>query len=287
MDESACAGCASKNEATAVQMENLTREGKRTKYGENTVPNPTKVPPDPRARKRGDRRRSSMKFLSSTLPALLLSYGCALHGKAPETYRTPINKAAFLEKNKYADVVKRNLEGSTWNWRKTPSYREVREKALESGLRPQILLEIGNENRGSYETIWLGPSRNGALALFRLGAKSSVLLQPLDDATLRTVYEKALTLSLDFETCKSALSFSDASAYFGTVETEEGPRQFAVYGLNFFPSANEEQEQEALAMAPCKDFVSLILQAIDRSPTPTLIGEPPPGLSKFSPGTGL
>jgi hypothetical protein len=163
------------------------------------------------------------------------------------------------------DVVKRDLEGSMWNWGKTPSILEAREKALELGLRSQVLLEIGNGNKGSYEMIWLGPSRNGAVVLFRLGAGTPVRSQPLDDATWRAVYEKALTLSTDFETCESALSFSDASAYFGTVETSEGKRQFAVYGLNFFPSANEEQEQEALAMAPCKDFVSLILHAIGRS----------------------
>lgn len=214
--------------------------------------------------------------MSPKVPCILLSL-TVLCTAAPtaaldDSYGRAIDRAAQNTGSPKGRVVQNHLKGSMWNWMRKPAFQRIR--LLASALPPgrsEIRLEIGNENAGAYRVIWLRDIGDRVVVLVSMdGGK-------VDQRTIAATAWVSLVANVRdsvplLPACKSDLTVSDGSSYFGSLHLNGQSTQFAVYGLNFFPDVSATQRKYSREMAPCKAFVDQIFRAVGLRAAPKVSG---------------
>lgn len=146
-------------------------------------------------------------------------------------------------------------------WPRKPSYAAVRAQVGALGqTERQIRLETGNANTNSYEVIWFAETAAGVTVfsnVFPRGELSSAAVRP--EAWLPLL--DRVTGEPNLSRCRSSLAVSDGSVYLGSILTNGGARQFAVYG--WIPPSPRDDTLEALYqdLLPCSEIIAAITQA--------------------------
>ena len=117
--------------------------------------------------------------------------------------------------------------------------------------------------------VWLRDTGKKVVALVSTDG-SEVDQFTISASTWSTLLEKVRVLSLKLPTCKSDLTISDGSSYFGSLDLDGSTSQFAVYGLNFFPDVTPTQREYTRQMAPCKIFVDEVFRTVGLRAAPRI-----------------
>lgn len=196
---------------------------------------------------------------------------CGLSSNLPvDSYREAIDTAVALKSRQNAERSRDALVGAMWNWKSARAYQEIRMRLNELGEGDQLRLEIGNQNRGSYDAIWIVGRADRVTAVYKLGASAPVLSMELKKSSWDALVAMAESLKSNLAGCTSRLGVNDGSAYFGSFSISGRVSSFAVYGLDFFPVEGEEQVRSAEAMAACKVFVEQMFRAVGAEPVPRI-----------------
>jgi hypothetical protein len=173
---------------------------------------------------------------------------------AQESYDAAIDQALrVLGCAKEEAGLRRELIESQKPWPDRESYAKVRELVAElPEARRQLRLEIGNVNMGVYQIVWVVETEEEVVAFSNVFSGREMQRVQVPPAQWAKLLDLLTTSQEKVAGCRSDLSFSDGSTYFGTISVDGSPQQFAFYGGVVFPA--EPAEIKATS-PPCGEIV--------------------------------
>jgi hypothetical protein len=175
---------------------------------------------------------------------------------AQESYDAAIDQAVRAlgcTKQEKEETLRRELVGSQKPWPERESYARVREMVAElPEARRQFRLEIGNVNMGVYQVVWVVETEKEVVAFSNVFSGREMQRVHVPPARWEKLLDLLTASREKVAGCRSDLSYSDGTTFFGTISVDGPPRQFAFYGGVTFPG---EPAETAATSPPCGEIV--------------------------------